>query len=288
MLLSQDVNDIMKDLLQQGVIDSSSKLTTKMNGTTDGLVYTLTVNEVPTYVLKLDRPENITWVELLHQSYKKSKLLPELLYTAPTKTYFVYAYLEGTTHYHRGSKINWLTLLVEEFLNYYEIYEQTEMWGMLVKPRDSWREFNERGLEGARNNVGSLLPIEDYHKVKSLLDGISEVGRKYLLHGDTGVHNFVFHDSRLTGVIDPSPIVGPVSYDFTYAFCSSPDDLNLETLFVAYDLLRHEPMDKERLIAEVILQLYCRIGICVKFHPHDLAGYLKAWDYWKILIPSSN
>lgn len=30
---------------------------------------------------------------------------------------------------------------------------------------------------------------------------------------------------------------------------------------------------------EVIIQLYCRIGICLKHHPHDLADYLKAWDY---------
>ncbi|GGA10638.1 hypothetical protein GCM10008018_64920 [Paenibacillus marchantiophytorum] len=105
------------------------------------------------------------------------------------------------------------------------------------------------------------------------------------MHGDTGVHNFVFHESTLTGVIDPSPVVGPVIYDFTYAFCSSPDDLNLETLFATFNLLNHEPMEKSRLIEEIILQLYCRIGICVKVHPHDLEGYLKAWDYWKVLTP---
>lgn len=284
MAQEQDINGIIKELQEIGVIDSTSKLTNKMNGTTDGFAYILTVHEEPKYVLKLDRPENISLVEQLHQTYRDSPLLPKLYYTDPAKTFIVYSYITGTTHYNRGSKINWLTLLVKGLLNHYKIYEQTEKWGRLVAQRVSWREFNERSVESARNNLGNLLPMEDYHKVKSLIESTSKVNEKYLLHGDTGVHNFVFHESTLTGVIDPSPMVGPVIYDFTYAYCSSPDDLNLETLFVAFDLLNHEPMEKSRLIEEVIVQLYCRIGICVKVHPHDLEGYLKAWDYWKALI----
>ncbi|MCZ8520840.1 MULTISPECIES: hypothetical protein [Paenibacillus] len=34
--------------------------------------------------------------------------------------------------------------------------------------------------------------MEDYHRVKSLLESISNVDMKCLLHGDTGVHNFVY------------------------------------------------------------------------------------------------
>ncbi len=79
--------------------------------------------------------------------------------------------------------------------------------------------------------------MEDYNKVKSLVDNISNVESKYLLHGDTGVHNFVFHESQLVGVIDPSPMIVPLLYDFTYAFCSSPDDLKVDTLFATFDLL---------------------------------------------------
>lgn len=79
-------------------------------------------------------------------------------------------------------------------------------------------------------------------------------------------------------------MVGPVLYDFIYAFYSSPDDLNLETLFAAFEFLNHEPIDNVRLIEEVVLQLYCRIGISAKVHPHDLQDYLKAWDYWKALV----
>jgi hypothetical protein len=287
MTLRLDISDIIKELRETGVIDSSSKVTNKMNGTTDGLVYNLTVNDEPKYVLKLDSPQNISLVEQLHQTYIHSNLFPKLLYTEPDKTFILYSYITGTTHYNRGSKINWLTLLVKELLNHYEIYKLTDKWGLwLEDPCQTWRDFIDQGVENARINVENLLPIEDYYKVKSFVENISkgEEHERFLLHGDCGVHNFVFDQNTLTGVIDPSPIVGPVLYDFMYAFCSSPDDLNLETLNTAFTLLNHEPMERTRLIEEVIIQLYCRIGICSKHHPNDLADYLKAWDYWKVLV----
>lgn len=281
-----DVNQIIKDLSKTGVIETTAIAANKMNGTTEGLVYTLTVNDEPKYVLKLDSPQNISLVEQLHLSYIESTLLPKLLYTEPNKAFIVYSYISGTTHYNRGSKIDWLTSLVKELLNHYAIYHKTDKWGFwLEDPCQTWHEFIDQGVEYARINVGSLLPIEDYYKVKSFVENISkgEGQERFLLHGDCGVHNFVFDKNALTGVIDPSPIVGPVLYDFIYAFCSSPDDLNLETLFQAFTLLTHEPIERSRLIEEVIIQLYCRIGICLKHHPHDLLDYVKAWDYWKVL-----
>ncbi|NOU70983.1 phosphotransferase [Paenibacillus sp. LMG 31458] len=288
MALRLDVKQIIKDLSKTGVIESTAIATNKMNGTTEGLVYTLTVNDEPKYVLKLDSPQNISLVEQLQLTYRESTLLPKLLYTEPNKAFIVYSYITGTTHYNRGSKIDWLTAIVKELLNHYVIYQKTDKWGFwLEDPCQTWREFIDQGVEYARINVGSLLPIEDYNKVKSFVENISkgEGQERYLLHGDCGVHNFVFDKKALTGVIDPSPIVGPVLYDFMYAFCSSPDDLNLETLFQAYSLLIHDPIERSRLIEEVIIQLYCRIGICLKHHPHDLSDYLKAWDYWKVRLP---
>jgi aminoglycoside phosphotransferase (APT) family kinase protein len=115
----------------------------------------------------------------------------------------------------------------------------------------------------------------------------TEPQRAYLLHGDTGVHNFVFHDRALVGVIDPSPVIGPILYDFLYAFCSSPDDLSAETLLGAYRLLRNKPVDERRLIEEAAVQLYCRIGICLMHHPQDRDAYLDAWAHWKTLLPEA-
>jgi hypothetical protein len=170
----------------------------------------------------------------------------------PAKKFIVNFYTPGKTHFNRDLKINWLTLLIKELLNHYEIYQQTDKWGFwLEDPCQTWRDFIARGVEYARINVGSLLRIEDYYKVKSFVGNIStgEGHERFLLHGDCGVHNFVFDQNVLTGVIGPSPIVGPVLYDFIYAFCSSPDDLNQETLISTFNLLNHENI--ERLILPV-------------------------------------
>ncbi|MGZ9582941.1 phosphotransferase [Paenibacillus marinisediminis] len=280
-LHKHNVNDIIGRLHESGVIDDKAEVMAKLNGTTDGLVYTLAVNEEPKYVLKMDHTESIGFVEQFHQATIESPLLPKLIYTDPAKTFIVYSYIEGTTHYNRGSKGKWMSRLVTELLNHYETAACMDKIGRLTMPRDSCREFNERSLEGARNNVGDILSIEDTNKVNALVENISQVDRKYLLHGDTGVHNFVYRESELVGVIDPSPMAGPLIYDFTYAYCSSPDELNMDTLFSAYELLAHKPVDRSRLIDEVIFQLYCRIGICARVHPHDLNDYLQAWEYWR-------
>ncbi|TFE25954.1 phosphotransferase [Cohnella luojiensis] len=287
MLNQTDVNVIVNELSARRIIGNADQIVNNRNGTTEGLVYTIWSDGEPRYVLKRERTDNLVVVENLLATYRDSALFPKLLYFAPDKTFIVYSYITGETHHNRGSKIDWLSLLVTELLNRYVIYQETDGWGRLEWPVHSWREFNERSLEGARENIGSRLPADNYETMKSLIEKISQVDEsdgRYLLHGDMGVHNFVFHGNKLKGVIDPSPMAGPVLYDFTYAFCSSPDDLTVETLFEAYALFRHEQVDRSRLIEEVVFQLYCRISICIQHHPHDLEGYLKAWNYWKALI----
>jgi hypothetical protein len=285
--MQSDVQEIIRDLHEKGIINYPDKVVKNGNGTTDGLIYTLSVTGEQKYVLKLDHPANNNSVVQLLRTYRNSALFPQLLYSDPSHAFIVYTYIPGTTHYNRGLKKDWMSLLVKDLLNRYVNHPDTDLWGRLEYPRQSWLEFNERSVEGAREYIGDRLPIEDYHWVKSLSAKISrDIGQeeKRLLHGDLGVHNFVFHRSELAGIIDPSPMAGPALYDFTYAFCSSPDDLNLETLFATFDLLDHRPIERQRLIQEVVVQLYCRIGICILHHPHDLAEYLKAWDYWRTMV----
>ncbi|MEJ8303908.1 phosphotransferase [Saccharibacillus sacchari] len=178
-------------------------------------------------------------------------------------------------------------VLTDELLNRYQACEEADDWGRIEYPRRSWKEFNEIGIEEARNHLRSVLTEEDYRLVRQtacrLFDSEAEQPKKYVLHGDTGVHNFVYRDSKLIGVIDPSPMAGPILYDFLYAFCSSPDDLNMETLLTAFDTLQRVRIERSRLIEEVLIQLYCRIGLSVRHHPHDLPGYLEAWTYWTAL-----
>lgn len=278
----QEANDIFRTSIGAGEIVSMKRL----SWTTSGLVYKLESEQGRSYVLKYDEPYQIEMVGRLLSAYRSSPLLPKLLYTAPDHSCFIYTFIEGTTHIPQGSKKEWLTRLVHELLNRYEP-TPIATWGRLEYPLESWRRFHEISIEQAKDNIGDILSDEDFRFIQSIVGKmfreVTEPEEKYLLHGDTGVHNFVFDRSSLAGVIDPSPMAGPLVYDFVYALCSSPEEINLDTLYGAYDHLEQGRVDQRRLVDEVSVQLYCRIGLSIKHHPHDLPEYLKAWEYWKAL-----
>ncbi|GGE69128.1 phosphotransferase [Priestia taiwanensis] len=256
----------------------------KMSGTTDKTVYRLTSVGQPSYVFKKDNPNEIIHVERFFQAYQNIELFSKLGYVDPEKRFLVYTHIEGTTHIHCGKKINWLSDLVTNFFNHYKEVEVNESWGSLVSPSSSWHAFCMENIDFARTRIQQHLTDEDYNKVKDLVDWLAQFeqeDKKYLVHGDVGVHNMVFDNEQLVGVIDPDALVGTSMYDFTYAFCSSPDDLNVETLLEAANLLNHGPINEQRLIAEVFVSLYVRIGTCIAWHPSDLEAYLEVWEYWK-------
>jgi hypothetical protein len=157
--------------------------------------------------------------------------------------------------------------------------------------RNAWSDFNQASLASAQKNIGDVFPSEDHKRVEKLVDKLKtyhDQEEKYYLHGDTGVHNFVYVDNQIKGVIDPSPLIGPKIYDFTYAFCSSPDSLNISTLMTLFSLWNSDDsFTMERLLDEVLFQLYTRIGVCIKVHPHDLSGYMDAWKEWREYFPST-
>src|SRR5690606_9625230 len=131
------------------------------------------------------------------KTYKDIKLLPDVYYVDPEKRFFLYEYFDGATHVNRGNKADWMKLLVEGLFNYYEKYDPQAPWGRLGgTPRQNWVEFNRISLEYAYENIGDFLPHGDYRGMKKIVERLAEYERqpdKYLLHGDTGVHNFVFH-----------------------------------------------------------------------------------------------
>lgn len=117
--------------------------------------------------------------------------------------------------------------------------------------------------------------------VHALVAGIPQRNLKYLLHGDCGVHNFVFAENgTLTGIIDPDPVVGEPLYDLIYAFCSSPDMLTVDTILPAVEKLEPEMTGSYELNTEVLQGLYFRIATCIRHHPGDLEKYVEAWAYW--------
>jgi aminoglycoside phosphotransferase len=288
----EKINGILNSLIDQGLFEKDDiEVKGLKSGTTNGILYILLINNMPMYVIKIDQPNVITSTEDFLLAYKEVKLLPDVLYTDPKKEFIVYSYITGETHFNRGSKIEWMTILIDELFNKYQKVDQNSPWGRVNGiQRKTWSDFNQSSLEYAQENIGDFLSTEDHKRVELLVNKLNtykDQGEKYYLHGDAGVHNFVYMNNQLKGVIDPSPLIGPKIYDFTYAFCSSPDSINLNTLLSLFTLLTMDgAFTEERLLDEVLFQLYTRIGVCIKVHPHDLNEYMKAWKELRDYLPS--
>ncbi|WP_244213901.1 phosphotransferase [Paenibacillus barcinonensis] len=275
----QDINMLFQEhRIEEDIVEAE-----QLSGTTAGRVFKLRASSGEQYILKWDDPEQIRIARQFLETYRDVRLLPNLLFTGSDSTYFVYSYMTGETHYNRGPKKVWLTRLVKELFNTYVRVVDTASWGRMELPCRTWREFNQISIDEARENLGDVLGTEDYDLVQILVNRLfqKDEDARFLLHGDTGVHNFVFEQKELIGVIDPSPMVGPVIYDFLYAFCSSPDDLDPAMLWDVFGLLQHADMDQSRLVEEALVHLYCRIGLSNKHHPQDLPEYLQAWNEWR-------
>ncbi|QUG42494.1 hypothetical protein KD050_04265 [Psychrobacillus sp. INOP01] len=287
------IDEIINRLKYQGIIkEENIEYKQIKSGTTNGTIYLLSNGEKPLYVLKKDRPEIITTTKDFLNAYRNVQLLPNVYYTDENNEFIVYSYIFGDTHINRGSKLDWMTIIVEELFNQYKKADEKVSRGRVMGiNRNSWADFNLESLEYAKANIGDSFSSEEHSRVEVLVNKLNTYEyqeEKYYLHGDAGVHNFVFNDNKLNGIIDPSPLIGPKIYDFTYAFCSSPDDFDLETLFSSFKVLNQDSsIDNSMLLEEVLFQLYTRIGICKKVHPHDLGAYLEAWKEWREYLPSN-
>ncbi|WP_276356116.1 phosphotransferase [Cohnella caldifontis] len=283
-----DVETLLAEFMSRGVLERAAWEIHGRRGTTEGRVFLLSDGDGPKYVLKLDEPGQIRTTGEFLRAYSGVQLFPRLLEVHPEGEYLVYAYREGSTRSNRGAKARWLAKITEEVLNVYEPERERAGWGRPEYPCESWREFNRRSLYGTRDDVRGVISLEDQQRIESLaLTRLADEGpeAKYRLHGDLGAHNFVYDQEELVGIIDPDPMAGPILYDFTYAFCSTPDDLDPETLRSAYARLRlPEPKDERKLMEETAFQLYCRIGICLRHHPEDLEEYMTAWAFWRTFL----
>ncbi|KPB06277.1 hypothetical protein [Bacillus sp. CHD6a] len=281
-------NDKIIDVLEsKGLLRNAEIELKRMNsGTTSGILYTLILDKNPVYVIKMDDPKIISSTKDFLRAYKEISVIPDVIYADENDNYIVYTYIPGETHHNRGSKLEWMTILIQELFTKYNKINNDSSWGRVNGiHRSTWTDFNNISFQLAHESIGNHLPYEDHSRVKELVEKLRDYHNqedKYYLHGDTGIHNFVYHSNKLVGVIDPSPLIGPRIYDFTYAFCSSPDSLDFETLQPLFNLWKGNlPFTEKRLIDEVIFQLYTRIGVCIKVHPQDFSSYIQAWSEWR-------
>lgn len=278
---------IIEELLMNNVIESKPIACHSLKGGTASEVYLLEFTDKK-LVVKLNEAEVIKSETDFLKFYHDIEMLPDLLFVEPSYKYMVYTFIEGTTEYSKDNKKEWLQALVKNFLNHYKPASKDLAWGWIDNPANSWQKFQIDELSFAMKYIGENLPDEDHQFISQLVKNSSFESEQYLLHGDCGAHNFIFREKQLTGVIDPTPVIGDPLYDLIYAFCSTPDNLSEGTINAAVEVLHHsEKISQQDVYEQVLISLYIRIETCLVHHPHDFPEYLKAWEYWKDLVKSS-
>jgi hypothetical protein len=283
-----DIQEIIKELVNKKIIHSNTIEYKQLNGGTISNLYLLGNSDNAKYVVKLNEPQVLESEAYFLDFYKDVNLLPKLLYVGQSYNYIVYSFISGSTNYVRKNKKEILKALVQRLINNYKTVPHSVGWGWANEPTDSWQGFLLNRVIEANKILDSHLEKDDLNFVLELVKSPNRNSfnrEPFLLHGDCGVHNFIFNEGQLCGVIDPTPVFGEPLYDLIYAFCSSPDDLTKETINSAASHLIIKGNKSEQLLyEEVLIGLYLRLATCIRHHPNDLEDYLKAWNYWKNII----
>jgi hypothetical protein len=282
-MLQAYINEIIK----LGCLPQPISVWRALKGGTQSTVGVLGTADSPhLYVLKANTKELVENETRFLALYQGIALLPTVRYIDPALRYFVYDFIPGSTRYVRGNKRKLMTDLVDGILAHYVHPESYDAY-----KRVETSEHTEESIRYASSVIGGQLSEEDHSLATALSrerSGVTDRGDHYVLHGDFGVHNFLFADIGLTGVIDPLPVIGRKRYDLLYAFCSSPDELNLPILLSAVQQAEEErEIDIHLLSRDMILALFSRMSTCLRFHPDDFPHYLQSWVEWKKIYIST-
>jgi aminoglycoside phosphotransferase (APT) family kinase protein len=226
------------------------------------------------------------------RAYEESPLLARVRYVDVRGRYFVYQYIEGERLPQSCpgvSKATSLVALARQLLSLYrpahELVPADEVEQLAWQP--SWIA----SVPTQRQRFGGYLPLE----AEALALELAEASLRRtpardgcLLHGDPGPHNFLFRQSKLVGVIDPTVRTGEPIYDLARAFAAWPGDFALETLLPAVDAIGTWRAESRRALIEAVLPpLYGQVIACLWHHPEDLPEYQEAWAYWARLLHTS-
>ncbi|SDO76106.1 Phosphotransferase enzyme family protein [Paenibacillus sp. yr247] len=274
---------IMNEIIQNRIFSESICHWNELNGGTDSTVGVIGTLDLPNiFIVKSNKPERIAAETRFYQIYHEIPLLPKIKYVDPEYRYFIYDFIPGETSYNRKMKQELMSDLTKLMNRYYVRPEPSDDYEWVEEPKRVAHDINY-----SQSIIGSHLNEEDHNLVKDIhmrrVERVSPNGL-YVLHGDFGVHNFLFQNGKLHGIIDPIPRLGRLLYDVLYAFCSSPDGLHYPILLSVVEQMDIEPIDTHELKEDMIVALYFRIATCLLHHPKDLNQYQNAWNEWKQLI----
>lgn len=223
------------------------------------------------YIVKQNTPALLKSEFEFSKLYSETPKIQRVLLAEDNFNYIVYEFIPGDVM-HVVDNFDDLISNIKEITNSFKDYEGNE-FGYVYEPSSSWTDFLK-----TRVHEASLTLPDSFDFLPQVYESISTLEKfdfkKKLLHGDFGTHNFIKENGVLVGVIDPIPTVGDPLYDFIYACLSNIDVVRHLSVEFIVDKTGE---DAEKVKAMLIVELFCRMSICLRHHKEDFDGYVDFW-----------
>ena len=233
------------------------------DGTTDSLV--ISINNK--YLIKRVGKEEYFNLKEFYKLYN-GNYFQNVIYSNDNLCYYCFDFINGK----KINKVNNLNPdniidTIYEITNSYKPYNK-EFYGYLEYPYKIPYEFLKSEIDYAKEK---MIPI----KCDKVYDALNKIKKydipKYLLHGDFGVHNFIFQENNFK-VIDPMPLVFDPLYDFYFASLSSSFlFMNLEKILSYYD----RPFEYKKYLFLIVF--YIRMSRSYMYDKEHFEDYVKIY-----------
>lgn len=226
------------------------------------------------YLVKQNKP-SLLHAETIFLKNINSNIFQKIIYEDNNYDFVVYDFIPGDMM-KKVDNINETLKSIIQVTSTYSKYTG-KGFGFLSEEFNTWSEFLKDEIDYSSKTVTPY--IKDNNNVYNCINILEKYPfEKKLLHGDFGTHNFVKVNGKLSGIIDPMPIIGDPLYDSLFAMVSNKDfldSLSLENL----ENLTNEPPEKIKAMLTIVL--YSRISRCIKYQPDDIDTYIKFWNKLK-------
>lgn len=240
----------------------------EMKNGTDSKVFL--VNEK--YIFKFHN-KNVIEAEFEFFNSYKSELNELIVFVDKNFNYIVYEFIKNKD---KSFNAGDLILQVKKYVDGY-IDFAGKGFGFLFEEKKSWKEFLEDEFNDKKAYALKVIKESDCQRVVNAIDVICKYEfKKKLMHGDLGLHNMLFLNSELVGIIDPQPLIGDALYDFIFCVLSDENIAEPKIISNIYNYIPSEP--KEKIDAMVLFVLFGRIARCVKYNLSEKNHFIDLWN----------
>lgn len=271
-----DIKEVIAVLILNNIVNDICSYEKLVDGTLSE-VWLIESQDNKKIVAKMSNEQIIRCDGEFLSFYKEKKIFPNLLYIDLSEKLLCYEYIQGDINVNIDNM-----KLLKDIIDIVKGYKHYNVNGYgEINELSSYKNFFLNKTFESSKRIRTLIDYKDYMLVMDKINKIASDERdieKYLLHGDFGIHNCVFKNKELVGVVDATPVVGEPIYDIIYALCSNIRFLSSVGVENIYSSLSELGYNKEIINAYLIVVLYIRVGTCIKYNTYDLQDYLKFWD----------